>query len=412
MTYLDSNNILTELQFGFRANMSPSDQLLLTYDYVSSSLDQCLAVDLIYLDYQKAFDKVHHRTLLDKLFSLGIRGNLHRWLEDFLTDRKMKVVVHGSSSHSVDVLSGVPQGSVLGPTLFLIFINHVVHDLHSKFCLFADDLKLYIASPYSSYSASSETLQSDLNIVYDRSISWGLPFSANKSSHLHFSRHHISRPCPTTFFLAGSPIPLVQSQRDLGITVDPSLKFHLHIRDKTQKANGIARSILDSTLSRDPEFMTLAFTSHIRPHLDYASVVWHSGYLGDIKLLESTQRRWTKQISGFHDLPYQERLSRSNLFSIRGRLLRADLIQVWKILNGHCPSLEHLLTRHTGTTRGHSLKLFLPRANTDLRSRSFSIRVVNDWNSLSEYVVSAPSLPSFKARLTQTNHSLLFSPLD
>ena len=158
--------------------------------------------------------------------------------------------------------------------------------------------------------------------------------------------------------------------------------------------------------------MTLAFTSHIRPHLDYASVVWHSGYIGDIKLLESTQRRWTKKISGFCDLPYHERLSRSNLFSIRGRLLRADLIQAWKILHGHCPSLEHLLLRHTGPTRGHSLKLFLPRANTDLRSRSFSIRVINPWNSLPEDVVSAPSLPSFKARLTKSISSLLFFYLD
>ena len=180
MIHLETNNLLTDLQFGFRTNMSPSDQLLLTYEFVSSSLDQGLAVDLVYLDYQKAFDKVHHGILLDKLFSLGIRGNLYSWISDFLSDRKMKVVVHGLSSHYVDVLSGVPQGSVLGPTLFLIFINHVVHDLRSKYCLFADDLKLYIASTCSSYSLSSDILQCDLKTVHDRRISWGLPFSADK----------------------------------------------------------------------------------------------------------------------------------------------------------------------------------------------------------------------------------------
>ena len=130
--------------------------------------------------------------------------------------------------------------------------------------------------------------------------------------------------------------------------------------------------------------------------------MWNTGYLGDLRMLESVQRRWTKKVVGFADLPYSERLARLNLFSIKGRLLRADLIQVWKILSGLSPQLSGLFSRATlCRTRGHSLKIFVPHHSTDIRARFFSIRVINTWNSLPESVVSARSLQSFKRLLEQ-----------
>ena len=185
---------------------------------------------------------MHHQTLLDNL--IGIRGNLL----NLLIGRKMRTFVHGFSSPYVDVLSGVPQGSVLGPTLFLIFINYVAHDLNSKFCLFTDDLKVYIASSYDTYLTSSQLLQNDLDTVFIRSTSWGLPFSDDKSTHMHFSRLHSVLPAPHQFRLGNSLIPLVNSQRDLGIIVDPSLKFHLHIRE-TARPVGF-QDLLSTTLFR------------------------------------------------------------------------------------------------------------------------------------------------------------------
>ena len=398
--YLDVHNLLSPFQFGFRAGLSVSDQLLLAYDYVSSSLDCGCSVDVLYFDYRKAFDVVNHRILLSKLSSIGISNPLLGWLGDFLCDRSMKVVVHNFSSHNVNVSSGVPQGSVIGPLLFLIYINHVTSGLRSKFVLFADDLKLYLALPLDkSYALdASFILQNDVAMLHRRSESWGLSFSVNKCARIHFSRLRTDPVCD--YFIGDSPIPNKDSFRDLGVVVDSSLKFHLHINEVCRKANGIANSILRGTICRSPEFMVQVFITHIRPIIDFASVVWNTGYVGDLQMLESIQRRWTKKIAGFADHPYSVRLSTLNLFSIKGRLLRADLILVWKIMAGLCPSLNALFERVAhGRTRGHSRKIFKPRHSTDVRSRFFSLRVIDLWNSLPEEVVSVQSVQTFKRLL-------------
>ena len=144
--YAQSNNLLNEDQFGFRPGRSTEDQLILTYHQVTSWLDQGFNVDLILFDFSKAFDTVCHSVLLDKLFSLGIRGRLLYWIKAFLVNRNMCVSVSNQHSHPREVLSGVPQGSVLGPLLFLIYVNYVTHNLTSSVKIFADDLKLYVCT--------------------------------------------------------------------------------------------------------------------------------------------------------------------------------------------------------------------------------------------------------------------------
>ena len=355
-------------------------------------------IDVLYFDYRKAFDVVNHRVLLTKLSCIGISNPLLGWLSDFLQNRTMKVVVHNSSSYSVNVTSGVPQGSVLGPLLFLIYINHVTSGLLSKFVLFADDLKLYLATPFQKTLVLGDNLlQNDVNVLLHRSQSWGLTFSVNKCARIHFSRH--SEPI-RDYFIGNNPIPNKHSFRDLGILVDSSLKFHLHISEVCHKGNGVANSILRGTLCRSPEFMVQVFVAHIRPIIDFGSVVWNTGYVGDLRMLESVQRRWTKKVVGFADLPYSTRLSLLNLFSIKGRLLRSDLILVWKILSGFSPSLGNLFELvGNDRTRGHSRKMFKPRHSTDVRSRFFSLRIIDLWNSLPDEVVSAQSLTTFKRLL-------------
>lgn len=270
----------------------------------------------------------------------------------------------------------------------------------SKFVLFADDLKLYLALPSDKLSGfgASHLLQNDVSVLHQRSQSWGLSFSVNKCARIHFSRHRADPVCD--YFIGDSPIPNKDSFRDLGILVDSSLKFHLHINEVCRKANGVANSILRGTICRSPEFMLQVFITHIRPIIDFGSVVWNTGYVGDLRMLESVQRRWTKKIIGYADYPYAVRLSLLNLFSIKGRLLRADMILVWKIMTGLCPCLDNLFERVAhGRTRGHSKKIFLPRYSTDVRSRFFSLRVIDLWNSLPEEVVTATSVQTFKRLL-------------
>ena len=187
---------------------------------------------------------------------------------------------------------------------------------------------------------------------------------------------------------------------DLGIKIDRKLKFHEHIRDTANVCNALTNNIFCSTLCREPEFLLNIYKSLIRPKLEYGSQIWNLGYLGDLRLLERVQRKWTKRVEGLGELPYPDRLRQLDLYSVQGRLLRADLIQTWKIFAGECAvSCGELFVQDQSTRRGHCRKLYLPRADLEIRRRCFSVRVVRVWNSLKNETVSAPSLNVFKSLL-------------
>ena len=148
--------------------------------------------------------------------------------------------------------------------------------------------------------------------------------------------------------------------------------------------------------------MTILFVSHIRPVIDYCSCLYNVGYLGDMRRLESLQRRWTREVDGMRGLDYEERLRECGIYSVRGRLLRQDLIKVWKTFH----SVEDvglssifLLATNEVNTRGHHLKLNLPSCRTEIRRRSLGARCVFTWNSLRAETVEAASVCSFKSRL-------------
>lgn len=175
------------------------------------------------------------------------------------------------------------------------------------------------------------------------------------------------------------------------------------------KAGGVASNLLKSTVCRSPSFMKSLLISDIRPLIDFASPVWNTGFLGDLNLLESIQRRWTKQVINFSHLSYPERLSNLNFVSIKGRLLRTDLILCYKIFHDLSPikPLDLFIMSPLGT-RGHNFKIFVPRSQTEARRRFFSCRVIHHWNSLPQSVVNAPTLTQFKTKLAQTLHDTLF----
>ena len=159
--------------------------------------------------------------------------------------------------------------------------------------------------------------------------------------------------------------------------------------------------------------MVSLFVVHIRPIIEYCSSVWNVGYMGDIRLLESLQRRWSREIAGCSHLSYEDRLVKLDLFSVAGRLLRADLIKMWKAF--HCEidvGLPSMLSRATYPgTRGHRFKLVVLRANTDILRRSWSFRSVNIWNSLPASVVECESFTTFKRLLTRQLGESLYKPL-
>ena len=412
--YLESNMLLSPHQFGFRASRSTMDQLLMVYDNVSRNVDEGHIVDVILFDFSKAFDVVVHDVLIAKLKSLGICGNILHCIHSFLTNRSMRVCVNGHYSQDRDVLSGVPQGSVLGPLLFLIYINSIGSNLSCNYKIFADDLKLYANVNYpdrsSSAPRSSGDIQSDIDNLFSTAASWGLHMNVKKCAVLRFSRSFPNLVAPH-YILGGTPIPSADSASDLGVLVDTGLKFHQHVQSIAHKASSLTYSFLKSTVCRSPQFMTFLLTTHVRPVLEYASCVWNTGYVSDLKLLEGVQRRWTKRISGMESLSYGDRLRTLHLYSVQGRLLRADLIQCWKIFNGKSvivPSDLFARPPHN-RTRGHCHKIFPPALDTDVRKRSFSQRCICTWNALHADTVCARDLNTFKHLLDRDINDALYS---
>ena len=315
----------------------------------------------------------------------------------------MSVKVKYSLSTKFPVLSGVPQGSVLGPILFLIFVNHICKDLSCKFMMFADDLKIYfkikLNNSNTSQDSTSPTHQRNIDALAQTASSWGLNMNSQKCVTLRFSRvKSISNPVYT---LNNTLIPILNCQTDLGVSIDTDLKFHSHTSLTASKAGALVGNLLKCTLCREPEFMKSLYISNVRPVIDYCSPVWNSGYIHNLKLLEQVQRRFTKHIDGLKHLSYAERLATLNLFSVKGRLLSSDLIKCWKIFHKQS-SLKYsdfFTLAPLSYLRGHSFKIFTPNVNTDIRKRSFAYRIINIWNSLSQETVNATSIETFKHNL-------------
>ena len=404
-SFLESNEILSEHQFGFRAGRSTMDQLILVYDEVSLWVDEGNIVDLILFDFSKAFDLVSHPILLDKLNCLGVDRSQILWIEAFLTRRTMSVSIKGKVSSSHRVTSGVPQGSVLGPILFLIYINHIAVNLSRKYKIFADDLKIYMKVSHdstASYESDISASQKDIDILIATSRSWGLTINKEKCAVMRFQRKFHHSPAPQ-YLIDSSPIPFVTSHMNLGVLVDSALKFHEHISKTANKSAALAHNVLKSTACRSPEFMMPIYSSHIRPIMEYCSCLWHTGYVGDTRILESVQRLWTKQVIGLKDMDYGARLRALKQYSVRGRLLRADMIYYWKVFHGKCalaPGDLFKQAEYQGT-RGHRFKIELPRTRTDVRKRSFAVRGIATWNQLPDNVVATRDLSSFKKRLAE-----------
>ena len=397
--YLDENNLLSPHQFGFRKKRSTEDQLLLTYADIIKQVDSGRAVDIIFLDFSKAFDVVNHIVLIGKLAALGFSAQLLGWTESFLVGRSMLVSVAGFDSESYSVTSGVPQGSVLGPLLFLIYVNNLANSLQCKWYAFADDFKLYISYNRNIGLEEVSTLQRDLDSLVSVSESWNLKLNYSKCVIMKFGVGTAVRGVRSGYFLGDTELSQVQSYRDLGVIVDTSLRFHEHVNNIVRKCSGLASGLLRSTVCRSRDFMLSVFISHIRPLMDYCSTVWNMGFLCDCRKLESVQRKWTKEVLGLEDLDYNSRLRELGLFSVYGRMLRCDLIKLWKVFHAEVDiGLRDIFERHShGSTRGHKFKLSVPRCRTEIRRRFFNVMCVEIWNGLSHRAVDSDSLECFKA---------------
>ena len=391
MSHLLANNLLSDHQFGFIPGRSCTTQLLYVLDHFTKHLDKGEPIDVIYLDFQKAFDSVPHQRLIQKLTSFGINSKILQWIKDFLWNRTQQVVLNGQKSSTTSVTSGVPQGSVLGPVLFTLFVNDIPSMVSSPTFMFADDTKIFRCVKSGDDHGA---LQNDLNLLYEWSVRWQLKFNILKCKHIHFGPVHDYGP----YYLNGVIIDSVDSQKDLGILFDNQLKFHHHTTTIVTKANRLLGLIKRSFDHLDSDMLTKLFVTIVRPIIEYGNSIWGPSFILDQRKIEKVQRRATKLLPAISDKPYEERLSILQLPSLTHRRRRGDMILLYKILNNYFNSDFSTLYAYstTNTTRGHQFKLFKYRSRLNCRSNYFFNRVINDWNNLPHTVVNASSLNNFK----------------
>jgi ribonuclease P/MRP protein subunit RPP40 len=339
------------------------------------------------------FDSVVRTKLLVKLKYVGIGGKLLSWISEFLFNRSQVVKVGSQVSTVATVISGVPQGSVLGPLLFIIFINDIVDIFGDGLTvkLFADDVKIYLVLDEICNHGKLQRGLENLRVWADI---WQQKISVPKCSVLHLGSTNPGH----SYLLNGQQLPDVNSARDLGVVIDQHLRFSVHINEIVIRAQQRSALVLRCFRSRDPVLLFRAFSAYIRPILEYCSPVWSTCYITDIIKIESVQRRFTKRLAGLSALSYADRLTKLNVESLELRRLKADLLLHYKLT--HClMNLAGDVTvfmSHETKTRGHDKRISKPHSKYNCRAFSFACRSVNAWNSLPQCVVNAGSVFNLK----------------
>jgi len=292
-------------------------------------------------------------------------------------------------SSSIHVTSRVPQGSVLDPLLFVMFVNEIPSIVSSPTFIFADDVKIF---RFVKSCDDHIALQNDFGSLYGHgwSVHWQLKFNISKCKHMHFGPSHSFG----SYYLNGTTIDSVESQKDQGILFDNQIKFHQHTSNIAAKANRLLGLIKRSFDHLDSNMLTKLFVSIVRPTLEYCNSVWGPSFILDQRKIEQVQRRAAKLLTPISDKPYKERLLILKLPSLTHRCYRGNMILLYKVLNNYFNSDFSSLYYSTTTTtaRGHCYKLFKFRTRLNCRTNYFFNRLVNDWNNLPDFIVNANSV--------------------
>ena len=392
--FLVKHKLLNSSQHGFLKARSCLTNMLCFLEEITKWIDVGSPVDIIYLDFQKAFDKVPHQRLLLKLKAHGIGDSITDWIEQWLTDRRQRVVVDGEVSNWKSVLSGVPQGSVLGPILFLIYINDLDDSITSNVLKFADDTKLFRKV---NTDGDKQHLQNDLDRLVKWSEKWQMLFNFGKCKCLHTGHGNLN----VNYKMGDTVLGTTVKEKDLGVTISADMKVSEQCGIAASKGNQILGLIRRNITYKGKKLIIPLYKAIVRPHLEYCIQAWRPYRKKDIDTLERIQRRATKMIPELRDLSYEERLKECGLTTLETRRLRGDQIEVFKILNGYEIIDRNMFfsLKKDSRTRGHEVKLVKDQCRLDIRKHSFSQRTINEWNKLSTDCVTATSVNMFKNKV-------------
>ena len=349
------------------------------------------------LDFAKAFDKVPHDLLLQKLTHYGISGNIHNWIKSWLMNRSQVVQVDGAQSDPVRVTSGVPQGSVLGPLMFLIFINDIHCEISSQLRLFADDTLIYrVIDSDQDY----HTLQSDLNKLSEWAQTWGMEFNVDKCYVMHLmSRYRKRSVVCIPYNMLGKDLSRVSSNPYLGVLFHEDMTWSPHIQATVAKAKGTL-AFLSRNLYGWPEVVKRrAYITYVRPIAEYASSIWDPFTQTDTALLESIQRQAARFVCNKPYRRYAEShdsvsamLNHLGWPTLQERRQSSRIKFMEKIINksvaipeAYLPGVSYSgLTRATkrDASKGELPYLSTNQGHTLRYNSSFMPRTVRDWNLL------------------------------
>ena len=402
--YLEFNEKINNNQHGFRNGRSCLTQLLQQYDRILSILEEGKNADAIYLDFSKAFDKVDKGILLRKLKRAGISGNLGRWIQSFLTGRSQQVIVNSTKSSPSLVTSGVPQGSVLGPLLFLILINDIDQGISANVSLFADDTR--ILSEISSENCV-ENFQQELEKLYQWEENNNMKFNGGKFELIRFGSNKEIKE-DTLYFTPKheSIIEEKESLRDLGIIISNDMTFSKHVEKVSSKVCQKAGWILRTFKCRKTFFLKLLFKSLLQPHIDYCSQLYFPAKQNDMEKIENLQKNFFNKIPEVQHLNYWEKLKFLKMNSQERRMERYRILYVWKILEKkamNCGLESYINDRRGRLCRIPQLNLHSRTSVQSLREASFQVHGPRLFNKLPKNIrnLTNCSVDDFKSKLDQ-----------
>jgi hypothetical protein len=350
----------------------------------------------------KAFDRINHKKLINKLRNFGCGGSLLKWFSSYLTGRRQRVTVLGATSNSLPISSGVPQGSILGPVLFLLYVNDLPDSVTtSKVAMFADDTKLFSAIKCQS---DAVLLQNDLRHLEHWSSISGLTFNESKCKQQQITRK--ITPITSTYMLNDQQLDTTDTERDLGLCVSSNLTWKVQVRQQVSKAGKLLGYIRRNTMFvTDITPRRSLYLALVRSHFGYGSQIWAPQAIDLINMLERTQRRATKfilNLSFSTDVDYRTRLISLHLLPVSYWHEYLDLTLFFKITHGLVETSALPVTRVTHrTTRSSSNNtvkyVIRKKSKTTTYQQSFFVRACRLWNGLvDELHFDMDSLSVFK----------------
>ena len=397
--FLRDSQFFTPSQSGFMPGDSTVNQLTYLYNNFCRALDDGLEIRVIFFDISKAFDKVWHRGLLLKLEQAGIQGNLLSWFSNYLQNRRQRVVVPGASSSLSEIKAGVPQGSILGPLLFLVYINDIVNDIDSQINLFADDtsLSIIVDSP----ERAARCLQNDVDKISNWASTWLVKFNPLKSESLVISRKR-NKPFHPPVLMHETPIPSVDCHKHLGVFLSNDGTWHAQLDNIKSKAWSRLNTMKRLRYLLDRKSLEVIYVSFIRPILEYADVLWDNCTQYEKQELEKIQHEAARIVSGCTRLVSIRFLyDEIGWESLETRRYKHKLIHFYKIINGFCPDyLSQIAPQSVGDRSARMLRnsshLVGIGARTSLYGNSFLPSAINAWNSLSPEARAIETVEGFK----------------